>query len=66
MDEDDLKAVRALPADALPIDIARAIHEQENGQAWNTDVHFTENPMYFTPCHKVFNRGMPVWKGIDA
>ena len=66
MDENDLKAVRALPADALPIDIAKAIHEQENGQLWNTDVHFTENPMYFTPCHKVFNRGMPVWKGIDG
>ncbi len=66
MDEDDLKAVRALPADALPLDIARAIHEQENGQVWNTDVHFTDEKMYFTPCHKVFNRGMPVWKGIDG
>ena len=66
MDEDNFKAVRALPPKATPIDIALAIHEQENGQVWGTDVHFTDEKMYFTPCHKVFNRGMPVWKGIDG
>ena len=66
MDEENLKAVRELSSDAQPVDIAMAIHKQENGSLWKTDVHFTDIPMYFTPCHKVFGRGMPLWKGIDG
>ena len=66
MDERNLQSVRELPADAQPMDIAKAIHTQDNGQLWDTDVHFTDNPMYFTPCNKVFERGMPHWKGLDG
>jgi len=66
LDERNLSSIRELSADAQPVDIAMAIHTQENGQLWDTDVHFTETPMYFTPCNKVFERGMPHWKGLDG
>ena len=66
LDERNLNSIRELPADAQPVDIAKAIHTQDNGQLWDTDVHFTETPMYFTPCNKVFERGLPHWKGLDG
>lgn len=66
MDEMNLDAVRKLPANAQPVDIAKALHTQDNGQLWQTDLEFTDNPLYFPPCHTVSKRGMPLWKGIDG
>ena len=66
MDEANLEAVRGLTADAQPIDIAKALHTQDNGQLWQTDLEFTDAILYFPPCHTVSNRGMPVWKGLDG
>ncbi len=66
LDERNLNSLRELPADAQPIDIAKAIHTQQNGQLWTTDVEFTDEPLYFSPCHTVSKRGMPLWKGLDG
>ena len=66
LDERNLNSLRELPADAQPIDIAKAIHTQSNGQLWTTDVEFTDEPLYFSPCHTVSKRGMPLWKGLDG
>mgnify|MGYP003676045539 CR=1 FL=1 len=66
LDARNLQAIRKLESDAMPLDIAKAIHTQPNGQLWDTDVHFTDNPMYFSPCHTVYQRGMPLWEGLDV
>ena len=74
LDEGDLNALRMLDADALPIDIAKALHTQENGQLWKTDLDYTDNPLFYPPCHTVgpksgdvaHRRGLPLWKGIDG
>jgi len=66
MDEMNLDAVRKLPANAQPVDIAKAIHTQSNGNLWKTDLEFTDELLYFPPCHTVSNRGMPVWEGLDG
>ncbi len=66
LDEGNLETLRNLPDDSLPVDIAKAIHTQENGQLWKTDLEFTDNLLYFSPCHTVSKRGMPLWKGIDG
>ena len=66
MDEMNLDAVRKLPANAQPVDIAKSLHTQDNGQLWQTDLEFTDNLLYFPPCHTVSKRGMPLWKGIDG
>jgi len=66
MDEMNLDAVRKLPANAQPVDIAKALHTQDNGQLWQTDLEFTDELLYFPPCHTVSKRGMPVWEGLDG
>ena len=40
LDERNLKDLRALPLDSQPSDIAKALHTQENGQLWDTDIEF--------------------------
>ena len=66
LDERNLNDLRALPADAQPIEIAKALHTQQNGQLWTTDLEFTDALLYFPPCHTVSKRGMPLWKGLDG
>jgi len=66
LDEMNLTTLRGLPANSQPIDIAKAIHTQPNGQLWKTDLEFTDELLYFPPCHTVSKRGMPLWKGIDG
>ncbi len=66
LDERNLNDLRGLPADAQPIEIAKALHTQQNGQLWTTDLEFTDALLYFPPCHTVSKRGMPLWKGLDG
>ena len=66
LDEDNLNTLRGLTSDAQPVDIAKAIHTQSNGNLWKTDLEFTDELLYFPPCHTVSKRGMPLWKGIDG
>ncbi len=66
LDERNLNTLRELPADSQPIDIAKAIHTQPNGQLWTTDLEFSDELLYFPPCHTVSKRGMPLWKGLDG
>ena len=66
LDEQNLNALRALSLDSQPLDIAKALHTQNNGQLWETDIEFNGEKLYFPPCHTVSQRGMPVWKGLDG
>lgn len=66
LDERNLNTLRELPTDSQPLDIAKAIHTQPNGQLWTTDLEFSDNLLYFSPCHTVSKRGMPLWKGLDG
>lgn len=70
----DLQVLRGLDRKSSIVDIAVALHTQENGQLWETDLDYTENPLYYPPCHTVgpksgdmeHRRGLPAWKGIDG
>jgi hypothetical protein len=66
LDERNLNTLRGLASDAQPIDIAKALHTQPNGQLWTTDLEFTDALLYFPPCNTVSKRGMPFWKGLDG